>query len=97
MVTNDDKSILVGYKGTSGRVDVVDDAELRSVLIEVFENVGADLMGEHLWKLYKEHVANGADVGYFYCPYIPLMECGVVIDDTTMKPIKIITRYGPVC
>jgi len=35
------------------------------------------------------------DTGYFYCPYIPLMSSGVVINPTTFQPvISLMTRYG---
>ena len=35
------------------------------------------------------------DAGYFYCPYIPLMSSGVVVNPTTFQPvISLMTRYG---
>lgn len=35
------------------------------------------------------------DVGYFYCPYIPLMSSGVVIHPVTFQPVvSLMTRYG---
>ena len=35
------------------------------------------------------------DVGYFYCPYIPLMSSNVVIDPATYNPqVSLMTRYG---
>jgi hypothetical protein len=35
------------------------------------------------------------DTGYFYCPYIPLMSSGVVINPTTFQPVvSMMTRYG---
>ena len=35
------------------------------------------------------------DVGYFYCPYIPLMSSGVVINPVTFQPVvSLMTRYG---
>jgi len=35
------------------------------------------------------------DAAAFYCPYIPLMSSGVVIDPTTMLPVaSFMTRYG---
>lgn len=35
------------------------------------------------------------DSGYFYCPYIPLMSSGVVINPQTMQPvISLMTRYA---
>lgn len=37
------------------------------------------------------------DTGYFYCPYIPLMSSGVVINPTTMQPVmSLMTRYGKI-
>lgn len=35
------------------------------------------------------------DTGYFYCPYIPLMSSGVVINPVTFQPVvSLMTRYG---
>lgn len=35
------------------------------------------------------------DTGYFYCPYVPLMSSGVVMDPTTYNPqVSLMTRYG---
>lgn len=35
------------------------------------------------------------DSGYFYCPYIPLMSSGVVMDANTFMPaVSLMTRYG---
>lgn len=35
------------------------------------------------------------DSGYFYCPYIPLMSSGVVMNPTTYQPsMSLMTRYG---
>ena len=35
------------------------------------------------------------DSGYFYCPYIPLMSSGTVIDPNTFNPhVSLMTRYG---
>ena len=35
------------------------------------------------------------DTGYFYCPYIPLMSSGVVINPSTFQPVvSLMTRYG---
>jgi hypothetical protein len=35
------------------------------------------------------------DSGYFYCPYIPLMSTGVVMDANTFMPaVSLMTRYG---
>jgi hypothetical protein len=36
-----------------------------------------------------------ADAAAFYCPYIPLMSSGVVLDPTTFEPVVgFLTRYG---
>ena len=35
------------------------------------------------------------DAGYIYCPYVPLMSTGVVVDPKTFQPlISFMTRYG---
>ena len=35
------------------------------------------------------------DAAAFYCPYIPLMSSGVVIDPATFEPtVSFMTRYG---
>jgi hypothetical protein len=39
--------------------------------------------------------ASEADAPAFYCPYIPLMSSGVVLDPTTFEPVVgFLTRYG---
>ena len=39
--------------------------------------------------------ASELDTGYFYCPYIPLMSTGVVMDAQTFTPaVSLSTRYG---
>ena len=36
-----------------------------------------------------------ADAAAFYCPYIPLMSSGVVLDPGTFEPVvSFMTRYG---
>ena len=36
-----------------------------------------------------------ADAAAFYCPYIPLMSSGVVLDPSTFEPVvSFLTRYG---
>jgi hypothetical protein len=36
-----------------------------------------------------------ADAAAFYCPYIPLMSSGVVLDPNTFEPVVgFLTRYG---
>jgi hypothetical protein len=35
------------------------------------------------------------DTGYFYCPYVPLMSSGVIVNPVTFQPvISLMTRYG---
>ena len=35
------------------------------------------------------------DAGYFYCPYVPLMSSGVIVNPVTLQPtIGLLTRYG---
>lgn len=35
------------------------------------------------------------DTGYFYCPYVPLMSSGVVMNPVTFQPVfSMMTRYG---
>lgn len=37
------------------------------------------------------------DCGYFYCPYIPLMSSGVIVNPVTYQPnVSLMTRYGKV-
>jgi hypothetical protein len=39
--------------------------------------------------------ASELDSGYFYCPYVPLMSTGVVMDANTFMPaVSLSTRYG---
>jgi hypothetical protein len=39
--------------------------------------------------------ASEADAAAFYCPYIPLMSSGVVLDPATFEPVVgFLTRYG---
>ena len=36
-----------------------------------------------------------ADAAAFYCPYVPLMSSGVVLDPATLEPVVgFMTRYG---
>jgi hypothetical protein len=36
-----------------------------------------------------------ADAAAFYCPYVPLMSSGVVLDPSTFEPVVgFMTRYG---
>jgi hypothetical protein len=39
--------------------------------------------------------ASESDAPAFYCPYIPLMSSGVVLDPATFEPtVSFMTRYG---
>lgn len=39
--------------------------------------------------------AGEMDSGFFYCPYIPLMSSGVIVDPATFNPqVSLMTRYG---
>jgi hypothetical protein len=39
--------------------------------------------------------ASESDAAAFYCPYIPLMSSGVVLDPSTFEPVvSFMTRYG---
>jgi len=39
--------------------------------------------------------ASESDAAAFYCPYIPLMSSGVVLDPATFEPtVSFMTRYG---
>jgi hypothetical protein len=39
--------------------------------------------------------ASESDAPAFYCPYIPLMSSGVVLDPSTFEPVvSFMTRYG---
>jgi hypothetical protein len=35
------------------------------------------------------------DTGYFYCPYVPMMSSGVIMNPVTTQPmVSLMTRYG---
>ena len=57
-------------------------------------NSAAGASGEDILLGYKGG-ASELDAGYFYCPYIPLMSTGIVMDANTFMPaISLSTRYG---
>lgn len=59
---------------------------------ETFNAAGAD--GEDILIGFKGG-ASELDSGYFYCPYVPLMSTGVVVDANTFMPaVSLMTRYG---
>lgn len=59
---------------------------------ETFNAAGSD--GEDILIGFKGG-ASELDSGYFYCPYIPLMSTGVVMDANTFMPaVSLMTRYG---
>ena len=57
-------------------------------------NSAAGSTGEDILLGYKGGTSE-LDAGYFYCPYIPLMSTGVVMDANTFMPaVSLSTRYG---
>jgi hypothetical protein len=57
------------------------------------QNASGDL-GEDILMGYKGG-SSELDSGYFYCPYIPLMSTGIVMDANTFSPaVSLMTRYG---
>ena len=57
-------------------------------------NSAAGGTGEDILLGYKGGTSE-LDAGYFYCPYIPLMSTGVVMDANTFMPaVSLSTRYG---
>lgn len=57
-------------------------------------NTAAGSTGEDILIGYKGGNSE-LDSGYFYCPYIPLMSTGVVMDANTFMPaVSLSTRYG---
>lgn len=57
-------------------------------------NSAAGSAGEDILLGYKGG-ASELDAGYFYCPYIPLMSTGIVMDANTFMPaVSLSTRYG---
>ena len=57
-------------------------------------DINAGGTGENVLIGYKGG-ASELDSGYFYCPYIPLMSTGVVMDANTFMPaVSLMTRYG---
>jgi hypothetical protein len=54
----------------------------------------ANAQGEDILIGYKGG-SSELDSGYFYCPYIPLMSTGVIMDANTFMPaVSLMTRYG---
>lgn len=59
---------------------------------QTFNASGSD--GENILMGFKGG-SSELDSGYFYCPYIPLMSTGVVMDANTFMPaVSLMTRYG---
>ena len=59
--------------------------------MKVYVNTYAD--NDHVLIGYKG--ASESDAAAFYCPYIPLMSSGVVLDPSTFEPVvSFMTRYG---
>lgn len=63
-------------------------------MITTGTNNAAGSAGENILIGYKGG-SSELDSGYFYCPYIPLMSTGVVLDANTFMPaVSLMTRYG---
>lgn len=71
--------------------------------------IGVSYVGnvQNRWQLFKDPLAPAnqilmgyrgqtfLDTGYFYCPYVPLMQTPTIFNDQTLCPLKgIMTRYG---
>lgn len=57
-------------------------------------NSAAGATGEDILLGYKGGTSE-LDAGYFYCPYVPLMSTGIVMDANTFMPaVSLSTRYG---
>lgn len=66
--------------------------QLGSTNSEMFNASGS--AGEDILIGYKGG-SSELDSGYFYCPYIPLMSTGIVMDANTFMPaVSLMTRYG---
>lgn len=58
------------------------------------DNNASGANGEDILLGYKGGTSE-LDAGYFYCPYIPLMSTGIVMDANTFMPaVSLSTRYG---
>jgi hypothetical protein len=78
----------------NGTIDVYSYLWNQSVATGVTNNNIAGTGNDTILVGYKS--GNGeTDSGYFYCPYIPLMSSGVIINPNTFQPtVSLMTRYG---
>lgn len=81
----------------SGSFDGPNNTKLVGTLnggIKVYTYIYHDTGAEPILMGYKGG-SGEMDSGYFYCPYVPLMSSGVVIDPKTFNPhVSLMTRYG---
>jgi hypothetical protein len=63
--------------------------------MKVYVNTYAELNGSTDTVLVGYKGSSESDAAAFYCPYIPLMSSGVVLDPSTFEPVvSFMTRYG---
>jgi hypothetical protein len=63
--------------------------------MKVYVNTYAELSGDNDTVLVGYKGSSESDAAAFYCPYIPLMSSGVVLDPSTFEPVvSFMTRYG---
>jgi hypothetical protein len=63
--------------------------------MKVYVNTYAELSGDNDTVLIGYKGSSESDAAAFYCPYIPLMSSGVVLDPSTFEPVvSFMTRYG---
>jgi hypothetical protein len=63
--------------------------------MKIYVNTYAELSGNNDAVLVGYKGSSESDAAAFYCPYIPLMSSGVVLDPSTFEPVvSFMTRYG---
>lgn len=63
--------------------------------MKIYVNTYAELSGNNDTVLVGYKGSSESDAAAFYCPYIPLMSSGVVLDPSTFEPVvSFMTRYG---
>jgi hypothetical protein len=63
--------------------------------MKIYVNTYAELNGNSDAVLVGYKGSSESDAAAFYCPYIPLMSSGVVLDPSTFEPVvSFMTRYG---
>jgi hypothetical protein len=63
--------------------------------MKIYVNTYAELNGNNDTVLVGYKGSSESDAAAFYCPYIPLMSSGVVLDPSTFEPVvSFMTRYG---